>query len=142
MRGLRRILLALLATTGVLLLAGSGAGSAATVAPCYLTGPHWTLYPAHSDTAHHGTVYFVVPTGVSCLKAKGYVRTLWKRNPRWPYAGSGGLTLKGAPAGWRCGSTVESRRNRREYAGDCLFLTGGPSMIRHFSFGPHAPGAA
>ena len=103
-----------------------------------MRGPHWTLYPAHSNTPLHGSSYLVIPTRVSCATAKNYVKRLFAKNTSWPYARSrtSSMTLKGGPKGYRCESSVESRRNRRAYAGRCIYPGTGPQDFREFHWAP------
>ena len=107
---------------------------------CTMRGPHWTLYPAHSNTPLHGSSYLVIPTRVSCATAKNYVKRLFAKNTSWPYARSrtSSMTLKGGPKGYRCESSVESRRNRRAYAGRCIYPGTGPQDFREFHWAPDA----
>ena len=105
---------------------------------CSVKGPAWTVYPAHSNAVYKGTVYRVVASRMGCARAKGYVRHLFVMNPRWPSAGSGSTTLKGAPAGWRCRSAAGSGRDRKTHAGDCLSGSG-PSDVKQFSWAPKMP---
>lgn len=105
---------------------------------CTMQGPAWTVHPAHGNKVYHGTTFRVVATGIRCATAKGHVRKLLAKNPSWPYAGSGSNTLKGAPAGFLCRSSVESKINRKSYAGDCLGGSG-PTDIQHFSWAPKMP---
>lgn len=106
---------------------------------CSMQGPAWTEHPAHGSKVYRGTTYRLVLTGVGCTTAKGHIRKLWKANPTWPYASRANPTpsLKSAPAGWRCQSTVESKINRKEYAGSCL--GGDITAITRFDWAPKIP---
>jgi len=103
-----------------------------------MQGPAWTSYPAHGSAVYHGTTYVVVINNIGCSTAKGYIKRIFAKNHNWPYAGSGSMALKGGPSGWRCSSSVESRRNRKSYAGDCLGGTGA-SDLKHFAWTPRVP---
>jgi hypothetical protein len=133
-----RIIALLLAPALGLALATAGAAHGA--GSCTMRGPHWTLYPAHSDTAEHGSRYQISGRiRVGCAKAKRYIRRMFDKNPKWPYAtfNNPSTTLKGGPAGWHCASSAESRRNRHSYQGACIGPPGsGEEDFRQFYWGP------
>ena len=122
-------------TAAVVSSSSASVRAPATLPTCTMTGPHWTLYPAHSSIPQKGTVYRLVLTNVSCARVRGYVRTFFRRNPKWPATGA----LKGAPRGWRCQSTTGTDpRNRTARSGSCLETTSPPPNIHNFDFAPKA----
>src|SRR5262245_7691107 len=66
---------------------------------CKMRGPAWVLYGLHAPNgpARHGNRYLVHAWGITCKRAKRYLRHFFPRIPAHPMG-----TLKGGPKGFTC----------------------------------------
>jgi hypothetical protein len=132
-----RSLALVLVATAALAAAPAAPGASAPFPKCSsIQGPApWTWYDGHSNTPYHGSRYSVIAEGLSCAKAKDYIRMFWKRNPqkKWEV---GAMRLKGTPRGFNnCGASVTEERNRTAKSGAC-YGGAGPDSFQHFSWDP------
>ena len=66
---------------------------------CTMNGPAWTLYSAAAPDGppRHGNRYRVHANGLSCRRARHYLRAFFPKVPPHPTG-----TLEGGPKGYRC----------------------------------------
>jgi hypothetical protein len=110
------------AVAGMLVVAAPASATRAAPASAHCTlqfsGPRWTIRGSGS-----GTTYKLVASGMSCTKARTWVRKLaaLTNNP------GGGGTFRGGPAGFTCRSlSVPASGDKLIYAGACVHSPGVP----------------
>ena len=64
-----------------------------------MKGPAWVLYGVHAPNGppRHGNRYLVHAWGITCKKARSYLRAFFPKIPPHPMG-----TLKGGPKGFKC----------------------------------------
>ena len=66
---------------------------------CKMKGPAWVLYGVHAPNGppRHGNRYLVHAWGITCKKARSYLRAFFPKIPPHPMG-----TLRGGPKGFKC----------------------------------------
>jgi len=66
---------------------------------CTMKGPRWVLYAVHAPNGppRHGNRYRVHAWGITCKRARRYLRAFFPKLPAHPMG-----TLKGGPKGFTC----------------------------------------
>ena len=88
---------------------------------CTMKGPAWVLYGVHNPNGppRHGNRYLVHAWGITCTKAKQYLKAFFPKIPPHPMG-----TLRGGPKGFKCkgrdapGTVTKSK----PHDGSCLRL--------------------
>jgi hypothetical protein len=89
-----------------------------THSTCTMKGPSWVLYSAQAPNGppRHGNRYRVHAYGLTCKRARHYLRAFFPKIPPHPMG-----TLKGGPKGYRCvGGDPPGTQTRSEpHDGSC-----------------------
>jgi hypothetical protein len=85
---------------------------------CKMKGPAWVLYGAHAPNGQtrRGNRYKVHARGMTCKRAKRYLRAFFPKIPPHPMG-----TLKGGPKGFKCkgGDPPGTKTKSTPHDGSC-----------------------